>query len=314
MNKILITIIGLVFVLGMVILGLRFLTDEDTWLCQNGQWIKHGNPSAPMPTTLCPGAKINQNENQDTNENINAAVIPKEKNIIVETPAPNDLISSPLTLEGKARTWYFEASFTIKLLDERGKEIAVTTAQAQGNWMTSEFVPFKAKLEFLADKDQNGTLVFMKDNPSGLPENDEKYEMPVRLKGSETMAVKVYFGNEQKNPNAMDCRLVYPVERKIAKTTATGRAALEELLKGPTEDEKAQGCYTSINTGVKIQKLSIVGGVAKVDFDKQLEFQVGGSCRVAAINSQIVTTLKQFSSVKEVIISIDGRTEDILQP
>jgi len=54
--------------------------------------------------------------------------------------------------------------------------------------------------------------------------------------------------------------------------------------------------------------------VAKADFDEQLEFQVGGSCRVSAIRAEITQTLKQFSTVKEVVISIDGRTEDILQP
>jgi len=35
---------------------------------------------------------------------------------------------------------------------------------------------------------------------------------------------------------------------------------------------------------------------------------------VAAIRAQIRETLKQFPTVDEVIISIDGRTEDILQP
>jgi hypothetical protein len=27
--------------------------DEDTWICTEGQWIKHGNPSAPQPATGC---------------------------------------------------------------------------------------------------------------------------------------------------------------------------------------------------------------------------------------------------------------------
>jgi len=322
-SKILLIIVIAVIILGAVILGLRFLTDEDTWLCQNGQWVKHGNPSAPMPTTLCPGAKINQNENQNTNENINQNVNVEPINepvavnpsgVIVTKPAANSEITSPLEITGQATGgWYFEAVFPIKLLDASGKEIAQAQAQAQGEWTTPELVPFKATLQFSVDKDQAGTLVIMNDNPSGLAQNQKEFKVPVNLK-AEQMTIKVFFGNEKKNPNVMDCRLVYPVERKIAKTTSTGRAALEELLKGPTEEEIANGYYTSINSGVKIQKLTIVNGVAKVDFDKQLEFQVGGSCRVAAINSQIVTTLKQFSSVKEVIISIDGRTEDILQP
>ncbi|HUW21435.1 MAG TPA: hypothetical protein VMW41_02080 [Candidatus Bathyarchaeia archaeon] len=34
---------------------LRFIFGgpEDTWLCQNGQWIKHGNPAKPPPDTGC---------------------------------------------------------------------------------------------------------------------------------------------------------------------------------------------------------------------------------------------------------------------
>ncbi len=131
--------------------------------------------------------------------------------------------------------------------------------------------------------------------------------------GEELMTVKVFFNNDNLDPE-FSCNKVFPVERQITKTQSVARAALEELFKGPTEEEKAEGFFTSINLGVKIQKLVIENGVAEVEFDEQLEFQVGGSCRVAAIRTQITETLKQFPTVNEVIISIDGRTEDILQP
>lgn len=130
----------------------------------------------------------------------------------------------------------------------------------------------------------------------------------------ETMTVKVFFGNSIFDPEVLDCQKNFAVERVIPKTEAVGRAALEELLSGPTDVEKTEGYFTSINSGVKIQSLVIANGVANVDFDKQLEFQVGGSCRVAAIASEIRETLKQFPTVTDVVISIDGRTEDILQP
>lgn len=26
---------------------------EDTWLCADGQWLKHGNPNSPQPTSVC---------------------------------------------------------------------------------------------------------------------------------------------------------------------------------------------------------------------------------------------------------------------
>ena len=85
-------------------------------------------------------------------------------------------------------------------------------------------------------------------------------------------------------------------------------------MKGSTDNDKSEGFFSNINPGVKIQSLVIEEGVAKVDFDPQLEYQVGGSCRVAAIRAEITQTLKQFPSVENVIISINGRTEDILQP
>src|SRR5690606_22250048 len=91
-------------------------------------------------------------------------------------------------------------------------------------------------------------------------------------------------------------------------------AAMEELLRGPTASEKSAGATTSLNDGIKIQRLVVENGVAEVDFDEQLQFEVGGSCRIQSIRAQIRETLRQFPTVKDVVISIDGRTEDILQP
>ena len=65
---------------------------------------------------------------------------------------------------------------------------------------------------------------------------------------------------------------------------------------------------------MRIQSLTVEDGVAKIDFDEQMEFQMGGSCRVAAIWAQITETLKQFPTIDSVEVSINGRTEDILQP
>ncbi|HOZ16301.1 MAG TPA: GerMN domain-containing protein [Candidatus Portnoybacteria bacterium] len=233
----------------------------------------------------------------------------------------NQVITSPLQIDGKARGfWFFEASFPIKLVDENNNILAITIAQAKEdpvtgevNWMTEDFVDFKAKLEFVPEKNQKGFLIFMRDNPSGLPENNEEFKVPVQMEAVETTIVKVFFNNNQMDPE-MSCNKVFPIERTIKKTEAVGRVAIEELLKGPLETEETQGFFTSINSGVKIQSLIIENGTAKIDFDEQLQFQVGGSCRVSAIRAQIIETLKQFSTVKNVIISINGRTEEILQP
>ena len=109
--------------------------------------------------------------------------------IVVDSPRIGDRITSPLIIRGKARgPWYFEATFPVVLTNWDGLIIAQHYAQAQSEWMTTEFVPFETKLEFEspvfpgADKDhfsRRGTLILKKDNPSGLPEHDDALEFEV---------------------------------------------------------------------------------------------------------------------------------------
>ena len=105
----------------------------------------------------------------------------EEDNLIVITsPKANERITSPVTLTGKARgNWFFEASFPIELFDNNGQLLGTAIAQAQDEWMTTEFVPFEAILSFSASTTDEGVLVFKKDNPSGLPEHDDELEIPV---------------------------------------------------------------------------------------------------------------------------------------
>lgn len=124
-----------------------------------------------------------------------------------------------------------------------------------------------------------------------------------------TVALKVYFSRVTSN----DIEFV-PVNRTVPHTPAVGRAAIEELLKGPTPAERAMGLDSVIPEGASLRSLNIVDGVAYADFDEALQFQVGGSLRVMAIRRSITLTLLQFPAVQSVVISIHGRTEDILQP
>lgn len=296
MKKIIKTSIIIILAAAAVMASIRFLSgNEDVWICQNGEWIKHGNPSAPKPIIEC-GTQA-------------------ESPIKVELPKSGDVVASPLEIKGEARgTWFFEAIFPVVLVGSDEKTIAQGIATAKSDWMTENFVPFEAKLEFSAPSVLDSYLIFKKDNPSGLPENDAEIKIPVQFEtAGETRTIKVYFNNDKMDPE-FSCNKVFAVERIINKTSAIARASLEELLKGVIETEKEDGFSTSINDGVEVQELVISNGTARVDFSDQIEYQVGGSCRVSAIRAQITETLKQFPTVQNVIISINGRTEDILQP
>ena len=42
-------LLGLMF----LVFTIRFISGEDDWICQNGEWVQHGHPSAPQPVTRC---------------------------------------------------------------------------------------------------------------------------------------------------------------------------------------------------------------------------------------------------------------------
>ena len=124
-----------------------------------------------------------------------------------------------------------------------------------------------------------------------------------------TMSVQVFFVEVVEGEERIVAR-----DREVVATEAIGRATLEALLAGPTEAELAEGLTTAINDGVVLQDLIIADGVATADFNARLDEGVAGSAMVMAIRGQIEQTLLQFDTVSEVVISVDGETEEILQP
>ena len=105
-----------------------------------------------------------------------------QEDIIVTCPKPHQCVTSPLAVQGKARgSWFFEATFPISLVDAQGNQLATSTARAQSDWMTKEYVPFEGKLDFTVTKATKAKLVLQNDNPSGLPENAKKKEIPLTL-------------------------------------------------------------------------------------------------------------------------------------
>jgi hypothetical protein len=112
-------------------------------------------------------------------------VLPAAKAGLIELhhPFPGDLVQSPLDIQGMAKgPWYFEASFPVHLLNAAGDTIASTPAQAEGEWMTTNMVPFKATIEFTPPAGENGTLILSKSNASGLLEHDDELRVPIRFR------------------------------------------------------------------------------------------------------------------------------------
>lgn len=151
-------------------------------ICPDGSAVGRTGPQCefaecpPLPEQNVPG-------------DVSAYIESKADLIKLESPQPLAKIESPLVIEGEARGyWFFEASFPISLVNWDGLIIAEGIATAEGEWMTEEFVPFKAEIEFTTDFTpetpdfmKKGSLILKKDNPSGLPENDDALEVPIRF-------------------------------------------------------------------------------------------------------------------------------------
>ena len=272
MKKVLIILI-IFFVLVGAWLGLKLITSEkpvactmEAKECSDGSYVSRIPPKCDF------------------------APCPKEELIIVNTPKANEEIFSPLLIKGRARGfWFFEASFPIKLFDENNNLIATTIAQTQDEWMTEDFVPFEAELNFEIPQTQKGILVLEKDNPSGLPEYSDELRIPVILLGPGRI-VKLYYYNSEldkdESGNILCSRQgLVPVERKIFSTQTPIQDAIKLLISGRlTNEEKAQG----ISTEYPLEDFSLKGaslkdGLLTLEFNDPNNKTVGGSCRVGIL-------------------------------
>jgi hypothetical protein len=235
----------------------------------------------------------------------------------------NQEISSPLEITGmvSGNGWIgFEGQVgTVKLLNSNGEQLALGILTAQGDWMTSLPINFKTTLNFATPKTENGTLVFRNENPSGLEENNREFILPIKFSKNKTIELKVFFGNMALSSSGQqdECKRVYSTLRYVSQGSkeypAVAQIAINELLKGTTDQEMLAGFFTAIPKNSKLNSILIIDGVAKADFDQVTE-SGGGSCSMASRVAQITETLKQFPTVKSVVISINGRTQDIFQP
>jgi Immunoglobulin-like domain of bacterial spore germination/Sporulation and spore germination len=88
-------------------------------------------------------------------------------------------------------------------------------------------------------------------------------------------------------------------------TPAVGTRALEALLDGPTQAERAADLGTSINAGTTLRGLTIDDNVATVDLDGTFVEQETPAIAVGSL-AQIVYTLTQFDRIHGVVFEVDG--------
>lgn len=298
------------FAVGMVIL---FLAGVIVLMLPT---IKEGHRpiACTMEAKLCPdGSAVGR-----TGPNCEFAECPEvaddRSNLIrVSAPISGAMVSSPLRIKGEARGyWYFEASFPVRIYDANNMLLGTAIAQAQGDWMTEDFVPFDDTLIFQRPTTETGTIVFEKDNPSGLPENEDMIRIPVRFDTSEKSirTVSLYYYNPEKDRDehgniVCSRKGLVAVSRTIPVSKTPLQDTLDLLFRGDlTPEERAQGIVTEFPLqGLDLEYVSNRDGVVTLTFSDPYNKTSDGSCRVGILWFGIEATAKQFFPTNSIIFS-----------
>ncbi len=110
-----------------------------------------------------------------------------------------------------------------------------------------------------------------------------------------------------------DCAEVSPFERSADGNVDPVRAALDQLVSGPTDTEAASGAssFFSAETAGMVLSTELDGDLLIVDFDNRTSSlnNASTSCGSAAFLSQLNTTVFQFDSINRVRYSFNGSCE-----
>lgn len=84
MKKFIIIGIVTIILMGLGIFTVRFFSGEDDWICEKGEWVKHGNPNTEKPTTPCGSTFTNSQNKENGNEASNS--VPENNKQVVGGP------------------------------------------------------------------------------------------------------------------------------------------------------------------------------------------------------------------------------------
>jgi len=226
----------------------------------------------------------------------------------VVSPLDHEQVLLPLVIAGDVRV-ASGASLAYRLIDQDGYEL-VQDRMTLPKALSGQIVPFRLSVAYPRPMGTGGTLVIE------LLHSREQVQIPVSFAPLASVEVKAFFGNRERDPNALACDTSYPVARRVAIGENLLSASLRELLHGPTLSEQRQTFFTSIPQGVTVRSLTMLkDGKVQVVFSPQLTQGIGGSCRVVAIRSQIERTLRQFPHIEQIEISVEGSASgEVLQP
>jgi hypothetical protein len=232
--------------------------------------------------------------------------------IHVSNPEPDASISRRIFLEGEARgSWYFEATFPVTLVDANENMLVETYAEADGEWMTDSFVPFRMEFDIPEPTTRTGVLILKNANASGLPDRAMELRIPLKfhLRNDSPQHITFFFYSEK---DLEDAFVSSPVE--ITRLTDAHLDPIDAILRAmfsePREHEYAQGARSSEDLYALDEYylgVSIENRIATIDFaDNALSILNSTATRQLMAKDLVEHTLKSQPSIDSVQYSIEG--------
>lgn len=305
MNKTYLTII--LILLGLILLGTGYyflnkdegaiVCTQEAKECPDGSFVSRKPPKCEFD--LCPG---------------------EAEGIFVFSPKKEDIINSSLKIRGQAKgSWYFEGQFNAELYDEYDYLAGTAILTAKDNWMTEDFVAFEGELEFSGFSSDTGWLRFLSANPSGLPENQKTYEIPIKFESPKTKILLYYYNPELDKDASENIKCsrdgLVAIEKEISVNQTSIPEVINILLKGK-ENLSSEQLAEGITTEFPLEGLILESTVLRADgtlvltFNDTLNKTSGGSCRASVLWFQIEETAKQFTDV----VRVEFEPEEVFQP
>lgn len=90
------------------------------------------------------------------------------------------------------------------------------------------------------------------------------------------------------------------------------QAVLDQLLRGPTDDERARGCDSTLPAGVSLRVRAVQEGIATIELGGDIAAQAAD--RLPLSVAQIVLSATSVDGVRAVLLQRDGRPVDAPLP
>lgn len=235
----------------------------------------------------------------------------------IDYPLEGARVALPIHVQ--ARTGRYQSQVVLKLKWADGQELEnsykVIKDKAGNGWVVSS-LDYSGESAPPDWKTQSATLQMLTEGGKLLDSRKVQF-LADNDPGTQYVSAAFFLGEES-----------HLTPTHIVKTKQVAAAALNELLWGigprnfagftssiPSPEEVIAYKSPGPNWGprVTLRKVTIASGVATADFSPEMLAYGGGAARVEGIKSQITQTLKQFPSVSEVRILVDGKP-DALQP